>query len=144
VSHANAALTPRQRLRIALLIIDEGWTIAAAADYFRVSWPTAAKWARRYVELGEAGMADRSSRPHTHPNKTPQHLVKKIVHLRMETSRPGPDRRTRRSARFHGPRGPDSLSTEPALPCRCDAVAHRGTDAAAARGSGHGGLAHAA
>ena len=83
MSHANAALTPRQRLRIARLIVEEGWTVAAAADYFRVSWPTAAKWARRYVELGEAGMADRSSRPHTHPNKTPQHLVKKIVHLRI-------------------------------------------------------------
>ena len=40
------------------------------------------KWARRYIELGEAGMADRSSRPHRHPNKTPQHLVK-IVHMRI-------------------------------------------------------------
>ena len=48
-----------------------------------MSWPTADKWARRYLELGEAGMADRSSRPHFHPNKTPQHLVKKIVHLRI-------------------------------------------------------------
>lgn len=28
-------------------------------------------------------MADRSSRPHTHPNRTAQHLVKKIVHLRI-------------------------------------------------------------
>lgn len=83
MSHANAALTPRQRLRLAQKIVDEEWSIAAAADYFRVSWPTAAKWARRYVELGEAGMTDRSSRPHTHPNKTPQRLVKKVVHLRI-------------------------------------------------------------
>lgn len=84
MSHGNAALTPRQRLRVARLIIDNGWTIAAAADYFRISWPTAAKWARRYVELGPDGMADRSSRPHTHPNRTPQLLVKKIVHLRIK------------------------------------------------------------
>lgn len=28
-------------------------------------------------------MVDRSSRPHTHPNRTAQHLVKKIVHLRI-------------------------------------------------------------
>ena len=84
MSHGNAALTPRQRLRVARLIIDDGWTVAAAADYFRVSWPTAAKWARRYVELGPDGMADRSSRPHTHPNRTPQLLVKKIVHLRIK------------------------------------------------------------
>lgn len=84
MSHGNAALTPRQRLRVARLIIDEQWTVAAAADYFRVSWPTAAKWARRYVELGPDGMVDRSSRPHSHPNRTPQLLVKKIVHLRIK------------------------------------------------------------
>ncbi len=29
-------------------------------------------------------MADRSSRPHTHPNRTPQLLVRKIVHLRIK------------------------------------------------------------
>lgn len=84
MSHGNAALTPRQRLRVARLIIDDGWTVAAAADYFRISWPTAAKWARRYVELGPDGMADRSSRAHSHPNQTPQALVKKIVHLRIK------------------------------------------------------------
>jgi transposase InsO family protein len=89
VSHGNAALTPRQRLRLARQIVDEGWSVAAAADYFRVSYPTAAKWARRYVELGPEGMADRSSRPLSHPNKTPQAMVKKIVHLRIK-KRMGP------------------------------------------------------
>jgi transposase InsO family protein len=84
VSHANAALTPRQRLRLARQIVDDGWSVSAAADYFRVSYPTAAKWARRYVELGSEGMTDRSSRPHSHPNKTPQQIVKKIVHLRIK------------------------------------------------------------
>jgi len=71
-------------LRLARQVVDDGWSVAAAADYFRVSYPTAAKWARRYVELGPEGMADRSSRPHSHPNKTPQRLVKKIVHLRIK------------------------------------------------------------
>lgn len=89
MSHANAALTPRQRLRIAQLIVDNGWAIAHAADYFHVSWPTAEKWARRYAELGQAGMIDRSSRPHTHPNQTPRPLVRKIIHLRT-TKRLGP------------------------------------------------------
>jgi transposase InsO family protein len=84
VSHANAALTPRQRLRLARQVIDEGWSVSAAADYFRVSYPTAAKWAKRYVELGPDGMTDRSSRPHSHPNKTPRESVKKIVHLRIK------------------------------------------------------------
>jgi transposase InsO family protein len=84
VSHANAALTPRQRLRLARQVVDEGWSISAAADYFRVSYPTAAKWAKRYVELGAGGMTDRSSRPHSHPNRTPREVVKRIVHLRIK------------------------------------------------------------
>lgn len=84
MSHGNAALTPRQRLRLARQVVDEGWSVSAAAEFFRVSYPTAAKWARRYVELGPEGMADRSSRPHSHPNRTPQPVVKKIVHLRIK------------------------------------------------------------
>ena len=84
MSHGNAALTPRQRLRLARKVVEEGWSVAAAAEYFRVSYPTAAKWSKRFVELGPEGMADRSSRPHSHPNRTPSHLVKKIVHLRIK------------------------------------------------------------
>jgi transposase InsO family protein len=77
-------LTPRQRLRLARQVVDEGWSVSAAAVFFRVSYPTAAKWARRFVELGPEGMVDRSSRPHSHPNRTPQPVVKKIVHLRIK------------------------------------------------------------
>ena len=84
MSHANAALTPRQRLRLARQVVDDGWSIAAAASYFRVSWRTAHRWARRYVEMGELGMQDRSSRPHSSPNKTPRTLVRKVVHLRWK------------------------------------------------------------
>lgn len=84
MSHGNAALTPRQRLRLARQVVDDGWSVSAAADFFRVSYPTAAKWARRYVELGPDGMSDRSSRAHSHPNKTPPQLVRKIVHLRIK------------------------------------------------------------
>lgn len=84
MSHGSAALTPRHRLRLARSVVEEGWSVSAAAAYFRVSYPTAAKWARRYVELGPGGMADRSSRPHSHPNRTPQQQVKKIVHLRIK------------------------------------------------------------
>jgi transposase-like protein len=84
VSHANAALTPRARLRLARLIIDHGWPVARAAERYDVSWPTAKRWAERYRQLGEAGMGDRSSRPHSQPNRTPQPLVRKIVHLRWK------------------------------------------------------------
>ncbi|MEU4429050.1 IS481 family transposase, partial [Actinoplanes sp. NPDC024001] len=84
MSHANAALTPRARLRLARLIVDDGWSPARAAERYDVSWRTAAKWAARYRAEGEAGMTDRSSRPHRQPNLTPAPIVRKIVHLRRK------------------------------------------------------------
>jgi transposase InsO family protein len=84
VSHANAALTPRARLRLARLIVEHGWPVARAAERYDVSWPTAKRWAERYCRLGAAGMNDASSRPHRSPNRTPQPVVRKIVHLRWK------------------------------------------------------------
>lgn len=80
--HANAVLTPRGRLLLARLVVDEGWPIVRAAEHFHVSWPTAKRWATRYAEMGEAGMCDRSSRPHHSPQRTPQATVRRIVDLR--------------------------------------------------------------
>ena len=82
MSHANAALTPRARLRLAQLVVDRGWTYATAAKMFMVAPRTAKKWADRYRNEGPAGMADRSSRPRTSPTKTPPDLVRQIVRLR--------------------------------------------------------------
>jgi len=69
---------------LARLIVDDGWPVARAAERYDVSWPTAKRWADRYAEHGPAGMADRSSRPHRSPARTPQPLVRKIVHLRWK------------------------------------------------------------
>ena len=82
MSHANALLTPKTRLRLAKLVVESGWSCAAAAKMFMVSSRTAAKWADRYRCEGVAGMVDRSSRPHHSPTRTPQHVVKQIVRLR--------------------------------------------------------------
>jgi transposase InsO family protein len=82
VSHANAALTPRARLRLAQLVVDHGWTHAAAAKMFMVAPRTAKKWADRYRAEGASGMVDRSSRPRTSPTKTTPEVVRRIVRLR--------------------------------------------------------------
>lgn len=82
--HANAALTPVQRSRLGRSVVEEGWTVAAAAKFYRVSWPTAAKWAQRYALMGRAGMIDRSSRPHHQPTRTPRRVESKIVHVRTK------------------------------------------------------------
>lgn len=82
MSHANAALTPRARLRLAKLIVEEHWPVAVAARMFMTSPPTARKWATRFRAEGAAGMADRSSRPRSMPTKTPPAMVKRIVKAR--------------------------------------------------------------
>jgi transposase InsO family protein len=82
VSHANAALTPRARLRLARLIVEQGWTHTAAAKMFMVSPRTAGTWAGRYRGEGPAGMVDRSSRPRSMPTKTTPAVVRRIVGLR--------------------------------------------------------------
>ena len=82
MSHANAALTPRARLRLAQLIVDHSWTYAEAATMFMVAPRTAKKWADRYRAEGCAGMVDRSSRPHSSPNKTSREVSRRIVRLR--------------------------------------------------------------
>lgn len=82
MSHVNAALTPRARLRLARLIVDDGWPATVAARMFLVSPVTARKWAARYRTEGPPGMTDRSSRPHGMPTKTPLPVVKRIVAAR--------------------------------------------------------------
>ncbi|KAF3463377.1 IS481 family transposase [Streptomyces sp. Tu 3180] len=84
VSHADAAPTPRARLRLARLMVDEGWPVARAAERYDVSWPAAKRWADRYAEAGPAAMTDRPSRPHRSPTRTIRPLVRKIVHLRWK------------------------------------------------------------
>ena len=82
MSHANAALTPKARLRLALLIVEDGWKPSAAARMFMVSVPTARKWAARFRAEGVRGMQDRSSRPRSCPRRTPDVVVRQIVRLR--------------------------------------------------------------
>lgn len=80
--HANAALTPRARLRLARLIVEDGWKPSEAAKMFMVSTVTARKWAQRLRDEGPAGMVDRSSRPRSCPHRTPELVKRQIVALR--------------------------------------------------------------
>ena len=87
MSHANAALTPRHRFKVASLVVDDGWPISEVAARFQVSWPTVKRWADRYAN-GES-MHDRSSRPKTSPHKTRKATTKRCVSLRLRL-REGP------------------------------------------------------
>lgn len=82
MSHRNAALTERARLRLARLIVEDGWSVAGAAKMFMVSPVTARKWAARFRSEGVAGMADRSSRPRCCPHRTSEEIKRRIVAMR--------------------------------------------------------------
>ena len=81
MSHANAALTPRARLRVTRLVVDQDVPIPEVAARFQCSYTTVKRWAGRYA-AGEP-MTDRSSRPHTMPAKTSLATTKRIVSLRL-------------------------------------------------------------
>jgi transposase len=83
VSHRNAPLTPTGRLRLARCVVDDGWPLRRAAERFQVGVNTARRWAERYRELGEAGMVDRSSRPHHSPRRTPTRQERRILKVRV-------------------------------------------------------------
>ena len=83
MSHANALLTPRGRLALARCVVDEGWPLRRAAERFQTSPTTAARWAGRYRQFGAPGMADRSSRPHRSPRRTPTRTERRIIKVRV-------------------------------------------------------------
>lgn len=80
--HKNAPWTARSRERLARMVIYEGVGVSVGAARFSVSAKTAAKWVGRYRELGAAGLADRSSRPHHSPRQTAFSLLEKVFVLR--------------------------------------------------------------
>lgn len=81
--HKNARLTPLGRARLVALI-ENGATFVQAASTCGVSTKTAAKWFRRFIRDGPAGLQDRSSRPATLHKPTPQPICDRIITLRRE------------------------------------------------------------
>ncbi|MGV0655516.1 IS481 family transposase [Mycolicibacterium thermoresistibile] len=81
--HRNAPLSETGRLRLARCVVEQGWSLRRAAERFQVSVTTAARWANRYREEGQAGMADRSSRPYRSPNRTPTRTERRIIKVRV-------------------------------------------------------------
>ena len=80
--HANAALSCVGRRRLCELVVDQGWTVTAAAASAGVSVRCARKWIARYRLEGPAGLFDRSSAPRRVANRTGQDRIESIVKLR--------------------------------------------------------------
>jgi transposase InsO family protein/transposase-like protein len=80
--HANAALSLTQRRRMVRLVVEQDWSIAAAAAEFNTSPRTCSKWVARYREASEGGLLDRSSAPELVANRTTEDRIEAIAALR--------------------------------------------------------------
>jgi len=79
--HGNAALSWSGRRQLARRVVDQGWTLTAAAEAAGVSVRCARKWVGRY-RAGDRQLLDRSSAPRRVANRTCSERVAVIAKLR--------------------------------------------------------------
>ena len=80
--HRNAKLTPASRRLLVQRVRELGWRVTEAAEAAGVARQTAHKWLSRFDSEGEAGLEDRSCRPHRLRRRTPRRLVERMLRLR--------------------------------------------------------------
>jgi transposase InsO family protein len=89
--HGSARLSVHSRLTIAIRVVEQGWSVTAAARAANVSRQTASKWVDRFRGEGESGLLDRSTRPNQIHHRIPARTVRAIERLRRR-ERLGPHR----------------------------------------------------
>lgn len=82
--HKNARLTPHSRADLVRRVVVEGQSPKAVAAAFGVCVKTVRKWVARFRAEGEAGLQDRSSRPHRLHRPTPGAIVSAVAALRRQ------------------------------------------------------------
>jgi transposase InsO family protein len=90
VGHRNARLTVHGRRLLVHRVREEKMPVAHVARAMGVSRQCAHRWIARFEAEGEAGLFDRSSRPHRMPTRTAPELEAIVVGARREHRR-GPD-----------------------------------------------------
>jgi transposase InsO family protein len=87
VVQVSRTLSPFGRLLIAQRVVEEGWSVKAAADAAGISRQTAYRWVDRYLEGGVEAMRTRSSAPRGRPRALPRRKVEAILRARRRTKR---------------------------------------------------------
>jgi transposase InsO family protein len=87
VSHRNARLTVHGRRLLVHRVRQLGMPVAHAAKTMGISRQCAHRWVARFDAEGDAGLADRTSRPHTSPTRTAPEVEQMIVAARHEHRR---------------------------------------------------------
>jgi transposase-like protein len=83
-AHQNARTTPFGRAVMVRRVLEDGWSVAAAADAFEISTRTVRKWLARFRSEGAAGLHNRSSAPHLVANKLPGPWLAMVARLRRD------------------------------------------------------------
>src|SRR6478736_5835523 len=89
VSHGSARLTVHGR-RLIVQRHQAGWPQAHIAAAMGVSRKCVKTWIDRHAAEGAAGLATRSSRPHSMPTRSSEETERKVLTARLEL-RAGPD-----------------------------------------------------
>lgn len=90
MSHANARLNLHGRRLLVQRVVVHGRPVAHVAKELGISRQCAHRWVARFRAEGEAGLAERSSRPRRCPRRTPAHVEELVLQLRR-TQRRGQD-----------------------------------------------------
>jgi len=87
MAHANARLNRHGRQLLIERVVVQDWPVAHAAKAMGISRQCAYRWVRRWREEGNAGLADRPSRPHCSPTQTPAAVEQAVLADRVEHRR---------------------------------------------------------
>lgn len=101
MGHRNARLTVHGRRLLVWRVRDQGMPVAHVAKAMGISRQCAHRWVARFDTEGDAGLEDRSSRPHRSPTRTSPEIEQAVV-----------------AARVRYRRGPDWLGPELGIPAR--------------------------
>lgn len=82
--HGNARLTLHGRRQLVHRVRVEGRPVAHVAKEVGLSRQCAHKWVKRFDLEGEAGLADRTSRPHRSPSRTSATVEQRVLKARRE------------------------------------------------------------
>ena len=87
VFHRNARLTVHGRRLLVDRVRVEGQAVAHVAKAMGVSRQCAHRWLARFDAEGDAGLVDRSSRPHRSPNQTRAETEAAVMAARVKHRR---------------------------------------------------------
>jgi transposase InsO family protein len=82
--HRNARLTVHGRRLLIQRVVGQGRPVAHVVAELGCSRATGHKWLARWRAEGDPGLADRSSRAHRLPHKTPAELEQRVCRLRQD------------------------------------------------------------